>query len=369
MKLEYVEVFHVRLPLKAPFRTSFGEAREQAAVIVKAHSDGLIGWGEADPSAEPRYSPECASTAFLILKDFLLPAVVGKNFPTALELQAAMSFVRGNQFAKSAIEIAFWTLLAEEQGKPLHQILGGVKNKVTVGVPIGIQDTSAKLMKEIERFLTYGYQRVKLKIKPEWDVDIVRQVRKEFPNIHLMVDANSAYTLQDAVHLKRLDAFNLMMIEQPLGYDDIVDHATLQAQIKTPIALDESIHSPDDARKAIQLGSGKIINIKISRVGGIANALKVHDICHQAGWPVWVGGMKEMGIGSAVKIEFASLPNVVLPSDIAPSDRYYLEDIVEPPIVLHSDGTYDIAKKPGIGRMVKETFIRANTIASFNIKA
>jgi len=369
MRIERIEVFQVRLPFTAPFRTSFGDTLEQLSIVVKMQSDGAVGWGEADPLFAPIYSSEMSSTAFLVLQEVLAPAVIGRDFSNADELNAAMSFVRGNQFAKSAIETAFWCMCANAAGKPLHQLLGGTRDKVVAGVSIGLQDSPEALVEEARRFLTHGYQRVKIKVKPGKDIAYARAVREAFPDIPLMVDANSAYTLDDVEHLRQLDEFNLIMIEQPLAYDDIVDHARLQAQIETPICLDESIHTPADARKAVELRSGKIINIKIGRVGGFANAIAVHDICQAAGWPVWVGGMMDLGLGQALKIEFATLPNVSLANDIPPSNRFYAEDIVEPAVTLNPDGTHDISSGPGIGRQVKEAFIRAHTVQQFESRA
>jgi O-succinylbenzoate synthase len=369
MRIERVEVFQVRLPFKEPFRTSFGDTLHQESIVVRLESAGAVGWGEADPLWLPIYSSEMAAGVFLVLQKALLPAVIGKDFASPEALLAALDFVRGNQFAKSAVETAFWDLLAKAQGAPLSALLGGTRRAVAAGVSIGIQETPRRLLDEIARFLAHGYQRIKIKIKPGWDVDIVRQVRQAFPDISLMVDANSAYTLNDVAHLKRLDEFNLLMIEQPLGYDDIVDHAKVQAQLATPICLDESIHSPADARRAIELRAGKIINVKVGRVGGLTNARAIHDLCQAAGWPVWAGGMMDMGIGQAHKIEYASLPNVSLPGDIEPSDRFYAEDIVEPPVTLKPDGTFDVSAGPGIGRQVKEAFIRANAMARIELRA
>jgi o-succinylbenzoate synthase len=367
MRIERLEVFQVKLPFKEPFRTSFGDTLEQLSIVVKMESDGAVGWGEADPLFAPIYSSEMSSTAFLVLQEVLVPAVIGRDFASAAELNGAMAFVRGNQFAKSAIETAFWCMLAHAQGKPLHQLLGGTRQTVVAGVSIGLQESPERLAAEAQRFLSHGYQRVKIKVKPGKDIAYARAVRQAFPAIPLMVDANSAYTLDDAAHLRQLDEFGLIMIEQPLAYDDIVDHARLQAQIETPICLDESIHTPADARKSVELRSGKIINIKIGRVGGFANAIAVHDICQDAGWPVWVGGMMDMGLGQALKVEFASLPNVTLANDIAPSNRFYAEDIVDPAVTLNPDGTFDVASGPGIGRQVKEPFIRAHSVQRFEI--
>lgn len=368
MRIRRVEVFQVKLPFKEPFRTSFGDTLEQLSIVLKAESDDAEGWGEADPLFAPIYSSEMSSTAFLVLREVLLPALIGRDFASAAELNEAMAFVRGNQFAKSAIETAFWCMQANAAGKPLHRLLGGTRERVVAGVSIGLQDSPAKLVSEAERFLAKGYQRVKIKVKPGKDIEYARAARKAFPEIPLMVDANSAYTLADAAHLRQLDDLNLIMIEQPMAYDDIVDHARLQAQIETPVCLDESIHTPADARKAVELRSGKIINIKVGRVGGFANAVAVHDICQDAGWPVWVGGMMDLGIGQAFKVEFATLPNVSLPNDIGPSERFYVEDIVDPPVTLGVDGTFSPSNGPGIGRTVKEPFIRANAVQRFEIR-
>jgi len=369
MKIERIELFLVKLPFKEPFVTSFGATLHQESVVVKALAGGLAGWGEADPLWLPIYSSEMAATAFLVLERVLLPAVIGVELPDAEALLAALAFVRGNQFAKSVIECAFWDLLAQAQGKSVAALLGGTRRSVAAGVSIGIQETPARLLAEIERFLGHGYQRIKIKIKPGWDIEIVRSVRQAFPTITLMVDANSAYSLRDIEHLRRLDEFDLLMIEQPFGYDDIVDHAQLQAVMRTPVCLDESIHSPADARRAIALKSGKMINIKVGRVGGLANARAIHDLCQAAGWPVWAGGMMDMGIGQAHKIEFASLPNVSLPGEIEPSDRFYEEDIVEPAVTMKPDGTFDVSAGPGLGRQVKEAFLRAHAIARVELRA
>jgi len=369
MKLEQIEVLQVKLPYKVPYITSFGETREQLAIVVKMQSEGAVGWGETDPLFAPIYSSEMSSTVYVVLQEVLVPAVIGKDFATAEDLLAAMSFVRGNQFAKAGLETAFWNLLAEIQGKPLHKLLGGTRSKVVASIGIGIQESPAELVETVEQFMPQGYQRIKIKIKPGKDIEYTRGVREAFPDVALMVDANSAYTLNDAAHLKQLDQFDLQMIEQPLAYDDIIDHARLQEQIETPICLDESIHTPADARKAIELKSGKIINIKYGRLGGLANAIAVHNICQEAGWPVWIGGMGEFGIGRSISIELASLPNVTLPNDLSPSTRHYEEDVVEPPIFMNSDGTMDVSSGPGIGRRIKESFIRANALRSFEVLA
>jgi O-succinylbenzoate synthase len=347
MKIECVEVLHLAIPLKHHFTTSFSATTEHHTVILRAYSDGMVGYGEATPFYGPVYSAETNNSVYYTLKDFVLPGVIGKDFASAEALLNDLKWIRGNNFAKSAIEIAFWNLLAQASGQPLHDLLGGTRAEVPVGVSIGIQDTLRELLDSIEHFLGEGYRRIKIKIKPGWDVDVVAEVRRVYPDIVLMVDANSAYTLADVEQLRRLDDYGLLMIEQPLGYDDIVDHAGLQRQIETPICLDESIHSPDDARKAIALGSCRIINVKPGRVGGYLNSIRIHDLCVAADIGLWVGCMLETGIGQSSKIELASLPGFALPADMAPSNRYYIEDIVEPPIVLTPRSTIVVSHEAG----------------------
>ena len=368
MRIDRIEVMQASVPLKEPFVTSFGYIREQLAIIVRMESDGAVGWGESCPWWAPIYSSEMSSTVYLVLQEVLAPAVIGQNLDTPAQVLDAMAFVRGNQFAKAALETAFWSLRAEIEQKPLNQLLGGTRDKVVGGVSVGIQESPAALAHVVGRFLDIGYPRVKLKVKPGKDIEYVRAVRQAFPDIPLMVDANSAYSLADVEHLKRFDEFGLIMIEQPLSHDDIVDHSKLQPQIETSICLDESIHTPADARKAIELGSGKIINIKWGRLGGFANAIAVHDLCQAAGWPVWIGGMAELGIGRSFSVELASLPNVTLPNDLSPSSRSYAEDIVDPPVYMNQDGTLDVSRGVGIGRRVREQFLREHVLRSFELK-
>jgi len=347
MKIERVEIIHLSIPLKHHFTTSFGTSTEKHTVLVKAYADGLVGYGETSPFYAPTYSYETIETVCYVLRDFIVPAVLNQELASADELLTRLKFIRGHNFAKAGMEIAFWDLLAQREGVPLSKLLGGTREAVPVGVSIGIQDTVGELLQRIEGFLDEGYQRIKIKIKPGWDVGVVRTVRERFPDISLMVDANSAYTLNDVDVFRELDQFNLLMIEQPLGYDDIVDHAKLQSQIEAPVCLDESIHSAEDARKAIELGSCRIINIKLGRVGGLTNVIKIHDVCQAHGLPVWAGGMLETGVGQVAKIEVASLPNFSLPGDIAPSSRLYVDDLIDPPIVLKDDGTIPVAKQAG----------------------
>ncbi|MCX6030526.1 MAG: o-succinylbenzoate synthase [Chloroflexi bacterium] len=367
MRIERVEVRHLAIPFKHHFTTSFSATTEHHTVILRAYSDGLVGYGEATPFYGPVYCSETTDSVLCMLRDFILPGVIGKDFADAEALMAALSWIRGNQFAKSAVEIAFQDLLAQAKGVPLHEHLGGTQTEIPVGVSIGIQDTLQELLDQIEAFRGEGYERIKIKIKPGWDVDIVAAVRRAYPDLMLMVDANSAYTLADTEHLRRLDDYDLLMIEQPLGYDDIVDHASLQQRLHTPICLDESIHSPDDARKAIDLGSCRIINIKPGRVGGYLNSIRIHDICvaHHIG--LWIGCMLETGIGQARKIELASLPGFTLPADMAPSNRYYVEDVVEPEILLTPRSTIVVSNTVGGSHRPVEARIAKYTRRSFTL--
>ncbi len=347
MKIERVEVRHLALPMKGHFTTSFGRFEDQHFVIVKAWSDGLVGYGEAASHFGPVYSSETPDSIYLALRDHILPCVVGQDFAGPQALLRALDWIRGNQYAKSAIEIALTNLLAQAAGQPLHTWLGGTQPEIRVGVSIGIQDNVDQLLGRIQQYLDEGYVRIKMKIQPGWDVDVVRRVRERYPDITLMVDGNSAYTLADAEHLKQLDAFNLLMIEQPLAWHDVVDHAKLQAGLRTPICLDESIHHVDDARHAIELKSCRIINIKPGRVGGYLNSKKIHDLCQANGIANWIGCNLESGVGQMSKIELAALPNCTLPADMAPSNRYYVEDIVEPAIVLSPRGAIPVSNQVG----------------------
>jgi len=362
MLIEKVELRIINMKLVSPFETSFGRETERKAIIVKMVSEGLEGYGECVAMDGPWYSYETVETAWIILQKFMIPMILGKEISRPSELLKLLGKIRGHNMARAALEEAFWDLYAKSLGKPLSKLLGGVKDKIESGVSIGIQENVQQLLKVIDNYLSEGYKRIKLKIKPSWDIKVLQEVRKHYPDIPLMVDANAAYTIKDAPRLKKLDEFNLLMIEQPLGYDDLVDHANLQNMLKTPICLDESIKTLSDARAAIKLGSCKIINIKVGRVGGLLNAKKIHDLCQANDVPVWCGGMLETGIGRAINVAIASLPNFKLPNDISASKRYYEEDIVEPPFKLNADGTINVPKKPGIGVEVVEERIKRRTI-------
>jgi O-succinylbenzoate synthase len=316
---------------------------------VRLEGEGHEGWGEGVAEATPYYSSETTETAWHIITRFIAPRVIGHDFAHPRHVFGALAAIRGHQMAKAAVEMAAWDLYARAAGVPLSRALGGTRARIASGVSIGIQDSLDDLVKKIAHELAAGYQRIKIKIKPGWDLEAVTRVRAAFGDVPLMVDANAAYTVQDAAHLAALDAHHLMMIEQPLDYDDVMDHATLQRAIATPICLDESIHSVRVARDAIAAGACRIINIKPGRVGGHHESIRLHDLCAQQQIPVWHGGMLETGIGRAHNIHLASLPNFSLPGDIAASRRYYDPDLIDPPIEVAPDGTIAVPDGPGIG--------------------
>jgi O-succinylbenzoate synthase len=350
MKLHAIELREIRLPLIHFFETSFGRTIERRILLVRTiDQDGNEGWGECTAGEGPFYSNEWIDSAWPTLQQFLAPMVLGQHLPTAADAWQLMKSVRGHRMAKAAIETACWDLEARRANVPLWKHLGGTQPEIACGVSIGIQDSAEQLLEKIEREVNAGYQRIKVKIKPGWDVEIVDQVRRRFPEIQLMADANSSYTLADVSTLKQLDRFNLMMIEQPLSHDDIFDHATLQRQIATPVCLDESIHSAADAQHAIQLGSCRIINVKLGRVGGHTQAKEVERVCRETGIPIWGGGMLESGIGRAHNIAMSTLSGFTLPGDVSASTRYWQEDIIEPPVMVSSRGTIKAPEKPGIG--------------------
>ncbi|HEX8201308.1 MAG TPA: o-succinylbenzoate synthase, partial [Isosphaeraceae bacterium] len=332
MRIERIDLMLVRLPLVRTFRTSSSTKDHIEHILVRIVADGVVGWGECASPSDPYYCPETTETCWHILRDFLGPAVLGRSWQAIDELVALYRLVKGNNFAKAGLEMACWDALAIREGKPLADLLGGTRTEIHSGVSLGIESQIERLDEAIDQYLGEGYRRIKLKIAPGDDVAVVRHVRARHPDILLQVDANSAYTLEDVELLTALDDFDLLLIEQPLGHDDIIDHARLQPELRTPICLDESIHSVDDARKALDLGACRVINIKVSRLGGLRAARRVHDLCVARGVPVWCGGMHEFGIGRAANVALASLPGFALPGDVSGSDKYYHEDLVEPPI-------------------------------------
>lgn len=349
MEIRYVVLRHMQMQLLTPFTTSLGTEFVKDFILVEVVSkEGVSGWAESVAAIDPLYNEETVKTNWHILSDFLIPLLFQAPINHPDEVSQRFKHIRGNYMAKSALEGAVWDLYAKEQGISLAKALGGTKTKIDVGISIGIQNTIDDLLRLIENYLAQGYKRIKVKIQPGWDVDVIAAIRKVYPDIPLMADANCAYTLKDAEHLAVLDEFNLTMIEQPLAHDDIVDHAQLQARLRTPICLDESIRSVEDVRKALQLGSCKVINIKIGRVGGLTEAKKIHDLCQEHKIPVWCGGMLESGIGRAHNVAITTLPNFVLPGDTAASSRYWERDIIDPEVTVEH-GTITVPDSPGIG--------------------
>ncbi|TMV49960.1 o-succinylbenzoate synthase [Paenibacillus mesophilus] len=350
MKIESVELRYLRVPLKAPFETSFGRFSVKDCVFVTVFSDGVKGYGESVAFPAPYYNEETTETVWHVLESFLIPQLTGKEVNTPADVSALLAPVRRNYMAISSIEAAVWDCYCKQNRISLADALGGKKQVIEVGVSIGIEPTVDLVLKNVERFVEQGYKRMKVKIKPGFDVRLVEAIRKRFGDgLPLMADANSAYTLRDIDTLKQLDDYGLMMIEQPLAHDDIIDHAVLQKQLRTPICLDESIHSVEDARKAIELGSCRIMNIKVGRVGGLTNARNIHDICMRHGIPVWCGGMFELGVGRAHNIALSSLPNFTMPGDTSASNRYWEQDIVEPAVEFFRPGMLAVPDGHGIG--------------------
>jgi len=358
VRIDRIELRLLRLPLVRFFETSFGRVHERVFLLVTVDGDGASGVGECVADANPYYSAETTRTAWHIITEFLAPLVLGRSFDHPREIYGALAVVRGHQMAKAAVEMAAWDLAARQQAVSLSTLLGGpragrsadsLRTAIESGVSIGIQDSLDELVERVAIERAAGYRRVKIKIKPGWDVAAVERIRERFDDIPLMVDANAAYTLDDAPRLAELDRFDLMMIEQPLDYDDIRDHARLQRDLRTPICLDESIATVRAAAEAIELGACRIINIKPGRVGGHAESLRLHDLSRAHGVPVWHGGMLESGIGRAHNIHLSTLPNFSLPGDVAASRRYYAPDLIDPEIVVRPDGTIAVPEGPGIG--------------------
>lgn len=362
MRLDHLTLFRIRMSLAHPFETSFGVERDRECIIVRVEGDGAVGWGECVASTGPWYAYETVQTAWHILTDFLIPMLLGREIDGPQEVFDRLGQVRGHPMAKAGLEMALWDLAATQQGIPLSRLLGGTRDRVPVGVSIGVQKSLPALLDRVASFVEQGYARVKIKIKPGWDVEIVHAVRREFPELRLQVDANSAYRLADAPVFQAMDDLDLLLIEQPLGHDDIYDHARLQKQLRTPLCLDESIGSVDHARAALELGSCRVINIKPGRVGGYTSSIRIHDLCRERGIPVWHGGMLETGIGRAHNVALASLPGFTLPGDISASDRYYTKDLVDPPFSLNRDSTLSVPTGPGIGVTVDEERLRRVTL-------
>jgi O-succinylbenzoate synthase len=352
VKLDRVEVRQVSLPLRSSFETSVGRMTTKEFLLVGVSGDGVTGHAECVADVDPMYLPETNATVLHVLKDFLVPAAFTLDLADPREVWPALSRFRGHEMAKAALEMAVWDLWAQRAGVPLYRLLGGRGGTIEAGVSVGLQRDDAGLLEQVAAEVEAGYRRIKVKIEPGRDLEPVSRIRERFPDLPLMVDANCAYTLADAEHLRAFDPLDLMMIEQPLAWDDLVDHATLQRQLETPLCLDESIRSPDDARKALALGACRVVNLKVGRVGGLAAALGVHDACVAAGAPVWCGGMVESGIGRWTNVHVQTLPGFTLPGDTSASARYYEEDLVDPPVVVSKDGTIDVPEGPGLGHEI-----------------
>jgi len=361
VKIDCITLREIRMPLVHPFETSFGRTTSRRILLVEVENGGATGWGEVTAGERPFYNEEWVDSAWLILRDFVAPQVLHKKVDSAMDVARLTGHIRGHRMACGGLEAACWDLEARQLRLPLWEHIGGLLTEIDCGVSIGIQGSVAELLSLIERELAAGYQRIKMKIRPGWDVDVVRQVRERFPDIRLMVDANSAYLLADAAHLGRLDEFELMMIEQPLAHDDIIDHARLQSQLATPICLDECIRSARQAEHAIEMKACGIINIKLGRVGGFSEALLVHNVARAHGIPVWCGGMLESGIGRAHNIALSTLENFTLPGDVSASKRYWERDIIDPPVEVTSRGTIKIGSRPGIGYDIDLNYIDSIT--------
>jgi o-succinylbenzoate synthase len=349
MRVREITLRELRMKLVVPFETSTTRTDERRIVLVEVNVDGLAGWGECVAGETPGYSPETTETAWHILRDHVWHLVRGREFRNAAQIAEMLEPVRGNNMAKGALEAAIWDAEAKQKGVPLAKLIGGVREETASGVSIGIKNSPDELVAAVKRELAAGYQRIKIKIKPGKDVELVKRVRQDFPRIKLMVDANSAYHASDWPLLRQLEAYHLMMIEQPVGWDDLYGHVELQKKLQTPICLDECIHTLEHAQAAIALGACKIINIKLGRVGGYTVAKQIHDLCQANSIPVWCGGMLESGIGRAHNIALSTLPNFILPGDVTASRRYWHEDIIEPEVTVSARGTIRVPTGPGIG--------------------
>lgn len=362
MKIESITLRELRMRLKAPFETSFGVTQNRRILLVEAVADGVSGWGEITAGENPFFSGETTDTAWHIVSEYLAPLLVGRSLGGAASVPGVLAPVRGHPMTKAGLENALWDIEAQQKKLPLATLLGGTQSEIPCGVSLGIQKSVDVLLQKIETELAAGYQRIKVKIKPGYDLEVVKAIRGRFPQVRLMVDANSAYQLDDGPDLKRLDEFYLMMIEQPLAWDDIYEHAQLQAQLQTPICLDEPISSARVAAAALALKACRVVNIKLGRVGGHSEARKVHDLCQALGVPVWCGGMLESGIGRAHNVAMSTLLNFVLPGDVSASRRYWDEDVIEPEVEVTPQGTIHVPTAPGLGYRPRRDFIEKLTV-------
>ena len=367
MKIESITLHHVSMPLVAPFETSFGRETDRECVLIVLQAEGLTGYGECVATRDPGYNYETAGTAWHILKDFVSPLLLGRDVVDADDFQKRVEGIRGHHLAKAGVEMALWDLLGKREGRSLKEMFGGTRDRVEVGVSVGIQESASALVRTVAGYLEDGYRRVKIKIKPGREVDETSAVRKAYPDLRLQVDANSAYTLETADVLKAIDDLDLLLIEQPLYEDDIWDHRKLQAEFKTPICLDESIFSARHARYALEMEACKIINIKAGRVAGLNQGIAIHDLCRAQNVPVWCGGMLETGVGRASNLALASLPGFILPGDISASDRYYRRDITNERFVLNDDSTISVPTGPGLGVTIDEEALNQFTLAKLTL--
>jgi O-succinylbenzoate synthase len=367
MITDHFTLTHLSMPLVSPFETSFGRTTDRECILITIHSVGLIGYGECVADRDPGYSYETTGTAWHILKDFIAPIILGQEINTATDFQQGVAGIRGHHLAKAGVEMALWDLRGKREGKSLRELFGGQRDKVAVGVSVGLQESPEALVQAVEKYLAKGYRRVKIKIKPGRDVGDASAVRKAFPDLKLQVDANSAYTLETAQSLKPLDQLNLLLIEQPLFEDDIWEHHKLQQQFCTPLCLDESILSARHARNAIELDACRIINIKAGRVSGLSEAIAIHDLCRERNIPVWCGGMLETGVGRASNLALASLPNFSLPGDISASERYYAQDITRERFALNPDSTIDVPTGLGLGVTLDPAAVKRFTQAEISL--
>ena len=367
MKIDQINLRHLRMRLRTPFETSFGRSETRDCILIEAFADGLIGWGECVADADPGYSYETVQTAWHILKDFLFPAILNRELESPSDLQDRMNFVRGHPMAKAGLEMALWDLMGKSQRLSLRQLFGGQRERVNVGVSIGIQESPAALVRTVEGYLAQGYRRIKIKIKPGRDIADAQAVRQAYPDLRLQVDANSAYQLDTAQVLLPLDNLDLLLIEQPLPEDDLWDHSQLQKKFKTAICLDESILSARHARQALEMKACRVINIKAGRVGGLREGIAIHDLCWAQKIPVWCGGMLETGVGRASNLALASLPGFILPGDISASERYYLEDVTQDSFTLNPDSTITVPSDPGLGVSINPEALKRVTMSKISI--
>jgi O-succinylbenzoate synthase len=362
MKIESITLREIHMRLKSPFETSFGVTQDRRIILVEVLADSLRGWGEVTTGETPGYNSETTDTAWHIISDFIGPKVIGKEISEANQFPALVSHIRGHEMAKAGVENALWDIEAQAKGLPLSQLIGGTLQEIACGVSLGIRETPQALVKKVEEELASGYQRIKLKIKPGKDIDFVAEVRRNFPDILLSVDGNSAYRIEDTAHLQELDPYNLLMIEQPLNWDEIHAHARLQSQIRTAVCLDECITNARHAATAIELGACRIINIKLGRVSGHTEAQKVHALCLSKSIPVWCGGMLESGIGRAHNIAMSTLPGFTLPGDVSASSRYWEQDIIDPEVTVSSQGTIQVPRTPGLGYSIRTDLVERLTV-------